>query len=155
MVSPKGGAHEMKLDDYIESINNFEKMNSLVFREFWSDFKGEHKFDFNDESSLFYAKGFGADTITDELYYFSEKHVKIVELKKGEKGKLMGTSILIKKTSDIKEVELTLTKNRNVKLSITFSDDLHLNFDNVEDSKSHSKYSIAEQLKAIYKLLTK
>lgn len=142
----------MKLEDYTKSMNTFEVFYGAYLSEFISDLKQEYKVGINDDNSLFYAKGFHAKELTDELYYFNKETVKIVKLNKDEEGKLEGVTIINRKTS-IVETELTLGKEYEIGLKIKFEDDTTLVLHSKNDSDGKAQKVAGKQIKNIYELL--
>ncbi|MEZ7173709.1 hypothetical protein [Sporosarcina sp. OR05] len=144
----------MILEDYLNSMDAFDRYKGHQLREFISDLTVDHKVEINDVNSMFYARGFYAEELTDKLYYFGKVNIKVVELIKDDGGKLECITIANIKTSSIIEVELTLGRDREVGIQIKFKDGTDLIFHNKEDSDGKNNISAGNQIKSIYSLLT-
>lgn len=144
----------MKLEEYIDSINNFEGLQGMVLSDGLASIGDRHEFYLpREEDYLFYAKGFYEKEITDKFYFFDRKFIKTITLHKNKGRNVGGYSVNVQKTDSIKELKLTLDIENTVELEIFFNEDSNIIFNNKNDSpKGISK--AGNQIKEIYKMLT-
>lgn len=148
------GGINMDLNSYISSLKNSERMINLILSESINEFEENHKVKFlTDEDSLFYAKGFYDEKITDKLFFFGEKFIKIVHLNRNDAGYINEYVIVNKRVDDITDITISFRKDFELELVINLSDgEIVLN--SKKDSNGLAISKSNEQIKKIYALLT-